>query len=182
MAKLVEKTYADALFKLALDTNSIDVLFEEGKAIVQILEENEDLLKLLRHPKIKKEEKISVIENVFKNRVSDDMTGFLVLTIEKERHNELVGILEEFISITKEHKRIGIAYVTTAIELDDARKKEIEQKLINTTNYVQFEMHYSVDKDIIGGMIIRIKDRVVDSSIKSKIENMSKDLYNIQLA
>ena len=182
MAKLVEKTYADALFKLALDTNSIDVLFEEGKAIVQILEENEDLLKLLRHPKIKKEEKISVIENVFKNRVSDDMTGFLVLTIEKERHNELVGILEEFISITKEHKRIGIAYVTTAIELDDARKKEIEQKLINTTNYVQFEMHYGVDKDIIGGMIIRIKDRVVDSSIKSKIENMSKDLYNIQLA
>lgn len=182
MAKLVEKTYADALFKLAEESGQIDVLFEESKAIIQILESNEDLMKLLMHPKIKKEEKISVIENVFKGRVSEDMTGFLVLAIEKERQNELVGILSEFVGIIKEYKKIGIAYVTTAIELDDARKKEIEQKLIDTTDYVQFEMNFIVDKDIIGGMIIRIKDRVVDSSIKSKIEKMSKDLYNIQLA
>ena len=182
MAKLVEKTYAEALFKLAVESGQIDVLFEESKSVIQILKENEDLIKLLCHPKIKKEEKISVIENVFKGRVCDDMTGFLVLTIEKERHNELIGILDVFIGLVKEHKHIGVAYVTTAIELDDARKKEIEQKLIGTTNYVQFEMHFKVDKEIIGGMIIRIKDRVVDSSIKSKIENMSKDLYNIQLA
>lgn len=182
MAKLAHKTYADALFKLAVESNQIDVFYEEGKAIMQILGENEDLLKLLCHPKIKKEEKISVIENVFKSRISNDMTGFLVLSIEKERHNELTGILDVFVSMVKEHKRIGVAYVTTAIELDAKRKKEIEQKLIDTTKYVQFEMHYKVDKDIIGGMIIRIGDRVVDSSIKSKIESMSKDLYNIQLA
>lgn len=182
MAKLVEKTYADALFKLAEESGHIDVLFEESKSIIQILKSNEDLIKLLCHPKIKKEEKISVVENVFKSRVSDDMTGFLVLAIEKERHNELVGILSEFVSVVKEYKNIGIAYVTTAIELDDARKKEIEQKLIDTTKYVKFEMNFEVDKEIIGGMIIRIKDRVVDSSIRSKIESMSKDLYNIQLA
>jgi len=182
MAKLVHKTYADALFKLAVETDQIDVFFEESKAIRQILLENADLIKLLTHPKIKTEEKVAVIENVFKGRISSDMTGFLVLTIEKERHNELTGILDVFVDMVKEHKNIGIAYVTTAIELDEARKREIEQKLIDTTKYVQFEMHYDVDKEIIGGMIIRIKDRVVDSSIKSKIENMSKDLYNIQLA
>lgn len=182
MAKLAYKTYADALFQLAVETNQTDVLFEESKGILQILNDNNDLMKLLCHPKIKKEEKTSVIENVFKNRVSDDMTGFLVLTIEKERHSELFGILEEFISMIKEYKHIGVAFVTTAIELDDERKREIEKKLIDTTNYVKFEMHYKVDKDIIGGMIIRIGDRVVDSSIKSKIESMSKELYNIQLA
>ncbi len=182
MAKLIEKTYADALFKLAEESGKIDVLFEESKSILQILKENTDLVKLLAHPKIKKEEKISVMENVFKTRVSDDMTGFLVLAIEKERHNEISNILSEFISLIKEYKNIGIAYVTTAVELDDARKKEIEQKLIDTTKYVEFEMNFKVDKEIIGGMIIRIKDRVVDSSIKSKIEKMSKDLYNIQLA
>lgn len=182
MAKLVYKTYADALFKLAIETNQIDVFFEESKAIRQILVEQGDLLKLLCHPKIKTEEKISVIENVFKGRICDDMTGFLVLSIEKERHNELTGILDVFVDMVKEYKHIGVAYVTTAIELDDARKREIEKKLIDTTNYVKFEMHYKVDKDIIGGMIIRIGDRVVDSSIKSKIESMSKELYNIQLA
>lgn len=182
MAKLAYKTYADALFQLAVETNQTDVLFEESKGVLQILNDNGDLIKLLCHPKIKKEEKTSVIENVFKGRVSDDMTGFLVLTIEKERHSQLVGILEEFISMIKEYKHIGVAFVTTAIELDDGRKREIEKKLIDTTNYVKFEMHYKVDKDIIGGMIIRIGDRVVDSSIKSKIESMSKELYNIQLA
>ena len=182
MAKLVHKTYAEALFKLAVETNQIDVFFEESKAIIQILGENEDLLKLLCHPKIKTEEKVSVIENVFKGRISDDMTGFLVLSVEKERHNELTGILDVFVDMVKEYKHIGVAYVITAIELDDARKREVEKKLIDTTKYVQFEMHYKVDKAIIGGMIIRIGDRVVDSSIKSKIENMSKDLYNIQLA
>ncbi len=182
MAKLVHKTYADALFKLAVETNQIDVFFEESIAIRQILLENEDLIKLLTHPKIKTDEKVTVIENVFKGRISSDMTGFLVLTIEKERHNELTGILDVFIDMVKEHKNIGVAFVTTAIELDEARKREIEKKLIDTTKYVKFEMHYDVDKEIIGGMIIRIGDRVVDSSIKSKIENMSKDLYNIQLA
>ncbi len=182
MAKLVQKTYADALFKLAVETNQIDVFFEESKAIRQILGENEDLIKLLCHPKIKTDEKVSVIENVFKGRISDDMTGFLVLSVEKERHNELIDILDVFVDMVKEHKHIGVAFVTTAIELDDARKREVEKKLIDTTNYVQFEMHYNVDKEIIGGMIIRIGDRVVDSSIKSKIENMSKELYNIQLA
>lgn len=182
MAKLVQKTYADALFKLAVETNQIDVFFEESKAIRQILGENEELIKLLCHPKIKTDEKVSVIENVFKGRISDDMTGFLVLSVEKERHNELIDILDVFVDMVKEHKHIGVAFVTTAIELDDARKREVEKKLIDTTNYVQFEMHYNVDKEIIGGMIIRIGDRVVDSSIKSKIENMSKELYNIQLA
>lgn len=181
MAKLVQRTYADALFKLAVETNQTDVLLEESMGIRQILEQNEDLVKLIMHPKIKKEEKISVMENVFKGRISDDMMGFLVLSVEKERQGELVNILTEFISLEKEYKLIGVAFVTTAFELDDARKREIEKKLIDTTKYMRFEMHYKVDKDIIGGMIIRIGDRVVDSSIKSKLESLSKDLYNIQL-
>lgn len=182
MAKLAEKTYGDALFKLAVENNQIDELFEESKALIEILEENTDLTKLLCHPKIKKEEKISVIENVFKNRVSDTMTGFLVLVVNKDRHNEILDILEFFIGLVKEYKNIGIAYVTTAIELNNDRKKEIEQKLIDTTKYVEFEMHYLVDKEIIGGMVIRIGDRVVDSSIRTKLDKMSKKLYGIQLA
>lgn len=182
MAKLVDKTYGDALFELALENGKIDTYYDEAKGVLSSLEDNDELFKLYNHPKITKEEKIKVTENIFKGRVSDDITGFLVLMINKDRQNAIKDTLKYFIAKIKEYKKIGVAYVTTAIKLDEATKKAIEEKLISTTDYVEFEMNYKVDKDIIGGMIIRIGDRVVDSSVKTKIYNISKELYNIQLA
>ena len=86
MAKLVSKTYGDALFELAVSENKIDALFEEAQLLVTVFSENVELMKLLNHPKIVKEEKISVIENIFKGKVSDDMTGFLTLIVRKARY------------------------------------------------------------------------------------------------
>ena len=181
MAKLVDKTYGDALFELALENGQVNTYFEECQSILQILKENEELLKLFTHPKISKEEKEKVVENVFKGRVSDDITGFLVLILKKDRQTMIPEILEYFIDRVKEFKKIGVAFVTTAVPLDEAMKKSVEKKLIATTDYKSFEMNYNVDKDIIGGMIIRIGDRVVDSSIRSKIESMAKELYDVRL-
>ncbi|MBQ8729950.1 MAG: F0F1 ATP synthase subunit delta [Lachnospiraceae bacterium] len=181
MAKLVDKTYGDALFELAVENGQTDAYFSECQGILQIIEENQELVKLLTHPKISKDEKLTVIENVFKGRVSDDITGFLVLIVKKDRQAELTDILSYFIDRVKEYKKIGVAYVTTAVTLSDTEKKSVVDKLTATTNYDSFEMNYSVDKDIIGGMIIRIGDRVLDSSIKSKIESMAKELYEVRL-
>lgn len=181
MAKLVNKTYGDALFQVALENNKIDEYYSEIKVVYQALLENEEMYKFFNHPKISKDEKIQVVENIFKGRVSDDITGFLILMLKKDRQDNIEETIEYFIEAVKEFKKIGTAYVTTAISLSDVQKKDIETKLKNTTQYVAFEMNYIVDKDIIGGMIIRIGDRVVDSSIKTKIYNISKELYNIQL-
>ena len=62
------------------------------------------------------------------------------------------------------------------------QKDEIVKKLLETTHYVEIEMNYEVDASLIGGMVIRIKDRVVDSSIKTKLNNMAKSLSEIQLS
>ena len=62
MAKLVSKTYGDALFELALENNQLDSMLEEVRAVSDIITESEDLTKLMNHPKIVKEEKIKVIE------------------------------------------------------------------------------------------------------------------------
>ncbi len=77
-------------------------------------------------------------------------------------------ILEYFRKRVLEYKKIGIAYVSTAKPLTDEQKKAVAGKLLETTGYVDFQMHYSVDESLIGGMVIRIGDRVVDSSIKHK--------------
>ena len=182
MAKLVAKTYGEALFEFAISENKIDVLLEEAVGLKQVFEENEELLKLLNHPKIAKDEKIKVIEDVFNNNISDDMVGFLILIVKKDRHKDILDILSYFVSKVKEYKKIGIAYVTTAVDMSDTQKKAVEDKLISTTSYETFEMNYLVDSSLMGGMIIRIGDRVVDSSIKSKINELSKSLYNIQLS
>lgn len=181
MAKLVSKTYGDALFELALEEDKLDVIFEESKVIREVFLNNSELIKLLNHPKIDKDEKIQVMENIFTNRASKDFVGFLTIIIKKERQNNIIEILDYFIAAVKEYKKIGVAYVTTAMELAQDKRKSVEERLLATTKYEQFEMNYAVDESIIGGMIIRIGDRVVDSSIKTKLNELSRNLYKIQL-
>lgn len=181
MAKLVSKTYGDALFELALEENAVDSLAEEVQMVLKVLNENEELMKLLNHPKIVKEEKIKIIQNIFKGRVSDNLTGFLEVIVNKDRYNEIPAIFDFFLDLVKEYKNIGVVYVTTAVELKDSQKETLKKKLLETTKYETFEMHYQIDASLIGGMLIRIGDRVVDSSIKAKLEEMSRNLMKIQL-
>ena len=122
MAKLVSKTYGDALFELALEENRIDSLTEEIEAVKAILDENKDFEKIMIHPEIPQEQKLSVIEDVFKGRVSDALTGFLRIVAAKGRYKELPGIFAYYIARVKEYKRIGIAEVTSAVPLNGVQK------------------------------------------------------------
>ena len=178
MAKLVSKTYGEALFDLALEDGTLTTIIEEVNVVKEAIEKNPDLLKLLSHPKIKKEEKISVIENIFKGRVSDSLVGFLVIVVQKDRYDDLDGIFEYFVTKVREYKNIGVASITSAVELAEEQKKQIEQRLLQTTKYSQFELTFHVDKSLIGGLVIRIGDRVVDSSVKTKLQMLAKDLRN----
>lgn len=182
MAKLAASTYGEALFELAAENNAVDSFYEEVNGVIQVLEENPDLMKLVRHPKIVKEEKVAVIENIFKGRISDHLTGFLVLLVKKDRFGELMEIFDYFIGKIKEYKKIGVAYVTTVTDLKEAQKESVVSKLLQVTSFETLEMHYETDQSLIGGMVIRIGDRVVDSSIKTKLSELSKELYKVQLS
>ena len=71
--------------------------------------------------------------------------------------------------------------MTTALALTEAKKKEIEDRLLSTTSFKKMEMHYQVEEDLIGGMVIRIGDRVVDSSVRSKLFKMQRELLKTQI-
>ena len=123
MAKLIAGTYGEALFELALEKNEIDLVSGQVEVLIAAFAENPELTKLLSHPKISKEEKISVIENVFKGRMSDDIVGFLVIIVEKDRGSEIEGILEYFQAKVREYKKIGVARVCSAVELSAEQKQ-----------------------------------------------------------
>ena len=181
MAKLISKTYGDALFDLALEENRIDDYVAEVDALLTIFRDNPELSKLLNHPKISKEEKITVVGQIFEGKISKELLGLINLIVEKDRNNAMEDIFKYFIDRVKEYKNIGVAKVTSAVELSDAQKSQVEKRLLETTGYVKFEISYDVDKDLIGGMVIRIGDRVVDSSIRTRLYELTKELNKIQM-
>lgn len=176
MAKQVSKTYGSALFEVAMESNTLDTTLEEVLFVKQTFLENEDLNKLLLHPNIEKEEKIQVIENIYKGKISDEITGLMIMLIAKGHQKDFISVFDYVISAIKEEKGIGVAYISSAVALNDAQKGKIEQKLLETTKYQSIEGVYQVDKDLIGGLVIRIADTVVDSSLKTQIANLSKSL------
>lgn len=181
MAKLVSKTYGDALFDVALEDGCVDELLEDAELVIRAFEDNEDLGRLLNNPKIEKGDKEKVVADIFGAYVSKNMSGLLELMVSKQRHNEISGTLEYFTDRVREYKNIGRAWVTTAAPLSDEQKSAVVSRLLETTKYVEFEMNYKVDKSVIGGMVIRIGDRVFDSSIKSQLDSLTRQLKKIQL-
>lgn len=181
MAKLISKTYGEAIFELAVSENRVDELAQEIETVLKILEENPEFSEIMKHPKIIKEEKLQIIENVFKGRVSDELTGFMRLIVEKDRYGQIGEIMQYFLDEGKKLKGIGVAWVRSALPLREEQKKQVEAKLLETTSFREMEMHYQVDDTLIGGMVIRIGDRVADSSIRTKLSHLEQQLLKIQL-
>ncbi len=182
MARLVSTTYGDALFELAKERSKIDDLAKEVKTVQTVLAQNPEFSKLMNHPKVGKDEKLQVVKEVFEGRADKELVGFLRLVVEKDRYADIEAILDYFIDRVKEEKGIGVAYVTSAVKLSEIQKKLVEEKLIETTKFKEMEMNFAIDETLIGGLVIRIGDKVVDSTIKTKLNELTKQLMNIQLA
>lgn len=181
MAKLVSKTYGEALYETAMEAGKREELFAEVQQLMQILKANPEFEKMMLHPGIPKQEKLQAMEAVFQGRVSNELTGLLEIVIQKERYGELQNIFTYFIDKMKEEKGIGVAHITTAAALTETQKKACVARLLETTSYQSIEADFQTDETLIGGMVIRINDRVVDSSVRTKLNDLKRQLLQIQL-
>jgi F-type H+-transporting ATPase subunit delta len=181
MAKLISNTYAEALFELAVESNKTDDFYAQIDMLEKLFSDNPEFIHLLNHPHITKEEKLDAIEKTLKGRVDDEIVGLLRVVTEKDRAGEIGAIFGNFRRKVYDFKKIGVVYITSAADLNEAQKKKIEDKLLKTTGFNSLETHYSVDEKLIGGMVIRIGDRVVDSSVRSKIGKMTSELRKVSL-
>lgn len=181
MGKLVSKTYGDALFEVAFEENRIDEFFEASKVVTEVFHTHQDFRELINLPQIIKEDKVKIMQEIFAGKVPEEMIRLMRLMVMKGRTKEMQEVFQYFIDRVKEEKGIGIAKVTTAVSLSQAQKWKIEQKLLETTKYQTFEMCYQIDETLIGGMIIQIGERVIDSSIRTKLYDLSRELRKIQV-
>ncbi len=181
MAKIVSKTYGMALFAVAFEEKRVDEFFEAARLVSCVLGQNDDFCKWIKHPKITREDKIRIVEKTFLENIPKEVVGVMVLLIAKRHAKDIFSVFDYFIDLVKKEKKIGKAEVVTAVPMSDRQKAKVEAKLLETTEYESFEMNYLVDTSIIGGMIIRIGDRVVDSSVKTKLINLTREMRKTRL-
>ena len=186
MAKLVSKTYGEALLQIAMEKEKAcpgagEEFFSEFQELKDILDENPRFDDLMIHPGIAKTEKLIVVQKVFQGRTSPEVYEFMRLLVEKDRYRDLDEIVDFVSDKLKEWKKIGVTYVTTAVPLNDVQKEAVQKRILETASFQSLEMHYNVDPRLIGGMVIRIGDRVVDSSVKRKLNDLTNQLLQIQL-
>ncbi|MFR5323406.1 MAG: ATP synthase F1 subunit delta [Eubacterium sp.] len=182
MAKVISKVYGDALFSLALENDKLDTIWEEVRMIRQILSENPTFVKTICHPEITKQDQIKLLDDAFKGKVSDEVMGFFHVLADKKRLKELDAVLEYFDRSAKEYKKIGVVYVTVPMELTKAQQDKIRERILEVSSYETLEMHVETDASLLGGMVIRIGDEILDNSIRSKMEHMARKINQIKLS
>lgn len=175
MVELVAKRYGTAIYQLAVEKNQIDTVAHELAVIKNVLETEDAFVQILSHPKIVVEEKIALVESIFKSKVSDDVMGLIVLTIVKGRQSQLIDIADYCEQLIDEYNNIVTAYVTTTENLSEPHKVRLKERLEALTKKT-VNTNYDTDESLIAGMVIRIGDRILDNSIKGQLASINKTL------
>lgn len=170
------------MFSLAIENDKLDTIWEEVRMIRQILSENPTFVKTICHPEITKQDQIKLLDDAFKGKVSDEVMGFFHVLADKKRLKELDAVLEYFDRSAKEYKKIGVVYVTVPMELTKAQQDKIRERILEVSSYETLEMHVETDASLLGGMVIRIGDEILDNSIRSKMEHMARKINQIKLS
>lgn len=170
------------MFSLALENDKLDTIWEEVRMTRQILSENPTFIKTICHPEITRQDQIELLDDAFKGKVSDEVMGFFHVLADKKRLKELDAVLEYFDRSAKKYKKIGVVYVTVPMELTKAQQDKIRKRILEVSSYESLEMHVETDASLLGGMVIRIGDEILDNSIRSKMEHMARKINQIKLS
>lgn len=169
----IAKAYGDALFEIALEMNKCD---EYRKTVAWLKDSmDEKFIQLLNHPKISKDEKKQCIENVYGKVVDTVLINFLKVLVDKNRFRYVVQACEEFDIDYVEHFNILIAKVSSARELSEDEKKQINQKLENKMNQ-SVECMYEIDPSLMAGIKVKIKDMVFDNTALNRLTKLKDSI------
>lgn len=173
MGKFVRAVYGEALFEYAKEENCLKEWQEITQRLQKVFRENSQLEAVMGHPGIKKQEKCQLLENALEGRIPTALLGFLLFVVKKNRFKEIDSILEEFLKRGKRFLGIGTVTIVSAMELTREQKKQICDRLVETTGYSSVEAGYQVNPGLLGGIQIRIGDRLLDGSVKGKLERIT---------
>ena len=173
MANLIGKRYAYALFEAGLELNKLERFKDDITNIANILMEEDNFKKILSHPKVSKGEKKELLNNVFKDLISVEVLNFLYILVDKRREKSILEINKEFIKLYNEHENIAEVTVVTSVTMNEKAKEKLTITLQKRLNK-KIKLKNIVDKDIIGGVLLKIGNKVIDGTVKGQLQEIEK--------
>lgn len=170
---VVAKRYAKALFELAQQNNIVAEVEGQLQLIVQTLELDETIVKFLSLPSIDAGKKIAVLKSAFGDRVSALVLNTLELLVVRGRQDAIAEIYEAFTKIAGEALGQAHAIVYTASNLSESEFTEVVAGFSQLTGK-KIIAQQVVDTDLLGGVRVRIGDRLYDGSLSGKLERLQK--------
>ena len=172
--------YAGALYALATDSAKVDAIHEELGRLADLIDESQDLRKLLVSPILSREEQQRAITAIMEKAGADALTvNFLGTLAANGRLSALPRVIQAF---QQEHaRRCGqvTAEVISAIGLDDSRKAVVERVVARLAGSDKLSLSMRVDSSLIGGLIVRIGSRMIDTSIKTKLSRLEAAMKGV---
>lgn len=167
--------YAVAMLELAEKHDILDIVNGDLALIKEIVQSNSELREFIEHPLISNKDKKDALKQIFKEHISEYTMNLIKLLADKNRLFILQYLWECYNKLLCRKRNIDTAEVITAVPIDKHTVNRIKEKLENMFNK-QIKIEPRVDEEIIAGMIVKIDDKVIDGSIRTKFDNMKKQL------
>jgi F-type H+-transporting ATPase subunit delta len=169
----VSHRYAKSLIDLSLEKGQLEQVREDMQLVHTSVRDSRELELMLKSPVIKTDKKQEVLKAVFGGKIGVLTTEFIDIITRKRRESELGAIASAFLSRYKKHKQILTAVITTASGLDDKLRSQV-MEIVRSKTGSQVELVEQVDKELIGGFVLRVGDNQVDASILRQIRNLDR--------
>jgi F-type H+-transporting ATPase subunit delta len=167
--------YARALFLSAREHNVLDTVREDMEMILAAVTDLTELKSLLESPVVETRRKTLVLVSLFEGKVGDLVLDFIRLVTGNNREEYLAAICRHYNKLYKEEMGIMMASIETAAHLTEETRQEM-LAIITRVFKAEIELKEDVNKDLIGGFVLRVEDKQLDSSVKGKLRRIKKEL------
>ena len=170
------KSYAMALYELSKEDSKLDKVEEEMKSLGDLLNSNSNFKKMIKNPTVAKEEKKNVVIKIAdQNNFSKILKNFLGFIATKNRLFFLDKIISSFLNLVSSEKGELKAKIVSSKKLSIEDQKKIQTELSDNFKS-QLKIDYKYDPDLIAGLIIQVGSVMVDTSIKTKLKKLEKNM------
>jgi F-type H+-transporting ATPase subunit delta len=170
----IAEVYARALFDVAMEQDVLDEIHDELAQFVEELDKNRDLQVFFFSPYFSSQEKKDGIGKMISG-ANDNFVRFLELLAERHRMPAVFRIRRDFDDLYAEERKLLPVTITSAIELDKDLVKDIRKKIEEQTDR-KVDLTTKVDPDVLGGLVLRVGNKVMDGSIRSRLERLRKQV------
>jgi F-type H+-transporting ATPase subunit delta len=168
----IAEVYSRALFEAAKEHDVLDRIHDELSEFSEAVQESDDLRLFFFSPYFSSEEKKDAVERVV-DGADERFVNFLELLAERHRMPALFRIRRDFDELWAEERRLLPVSVTSAVDLDESLVESIGERIKEQTGReVQLSSH--VDPDILGGLVVRVGNLVLDASVRNRLEQLRK--------